>query len=285
MLTVLMATRNRGQILANVLAAYCRLQRPSSGWKLIVVDNGSTDETGQVIVSFANRLPLHLLVEPKLGKNRALNAGLEMIEGDSTVLTDDDVFPRADWLLQLRQAADSHPESSMFGGAVLPRWEVHPPSWIRYADLGPVYALTDPSWREGPVIPDLIFGPNMAIRSSVFQSGNRFDSSIGPCGSSYPMGSETEFALRLARQGHKAWYVPNAVVEHFIRAEQLKKEWVLQRAIRFGRGQHRLFPNAKLWLGIPGSIFREALFMGVAWAFFQTGSSLPLTLAFQRSAR
>lgn len=273
MLTVLMATRNRAQILANVLAAYCRLQRPSSGWKLVVVDNDSTDETAQVVVSFANRLPLQLLVEAQLGKNHALNAGLAMVEGDLTVLTDDDVFPNADWLLQFRQAADRHPESSMFGGAILPRWEVNPPTWIRYADLGPVYALTDPSWQDGPVNPELIFGPNMAIRASVFQSGNRFDPSIGPRGSSYPMGSETEFTLRLARQGHKAWYVPDAVVEHFIRAEQLKEEWCLQRAIRFGRGQYRLFPDANPWLGIPRRIFRdlpkEALVIAVAWASFR----------------
>jgi hypothetical protein len=36
----------------------------------------------------------------------------------------------------------------------------------------------------------------MAIRTAVFQSGVRFDASIGPRNSSYAMGSETELVLR-----------------------------------------------------------------------------------------
>jgi len=50
------------------------------------------------------------------------------------------------------------------------------------------------------------------------------------------MGSETELAMRLDRQGHKAWYVHNAVVKHFVSAEHLNTVWVLKRAVRYGRG-------------------------------------------------
>jgi glycosyltransferase involved in cell wall biosynthesis len=271
MLTVLLATRNREHILRNVLESFCDLQAPSSGWKLIVVDNGSTDKTAQVIASFADRLPLHSVLEKRLGKNCALNTGLEFAEGDLIVLTDDDVFPRADWLVRLREASDRVPEYSIFGGVVLPRWEVPPPSWIQYVDLGPVYTLTGPSWQEGPLAHGLVFGPNMAIRASVFHAGQRFDVSIGPSGSNYAMGSETEFVLRLARQGHNAWHVRGAVVEHFIRQEQLKKAWVLERAIRYGRGQFRLLPSVELCMGVPRSLFREfpkeMLLMAAAWAF------------------
>jgi hypothetical protein len=240
MLTVLLATRNRAGILQNVLEAFCRLEQPAAGWKLVVVDNGSTDRTGDVLVSFTSRLPLHGAFEPSAGKNLALNTGLALLEGDLTVLTDDDVFPNADWLVELQRAADTQPAYSMFGGAIIPRWEVPPPRWIQWTETGPVYTLTDPSWKEGPLAPSLIFGPNMALRTSILRSGIRFDPSIGPRGTRYPMGSETELLLRLARQGHAAWHAPSAIVQHFIRAEQLTKAWVLQRAIRYGRGKYRL---------------------------------------------
>jgi len=85
----------------------------------------------------------------------------------------------------------------------------------------------------------------MALRTCIFRSGTRFDPSIGPRGTSYPMGSESELLQRLARQGHAAWHVPSAIVEHFIRAEQVTKEWVLRRAIRYGRGQYRLSRQAE----------------------------------------
>lgn len=201
MLTVLLATRNRAAILRETLEAFCRLQQPSSGWKLVVVDNGSSDQTPAVLASFSSRLPLHTVSEPTAGKNSALNTGLDLVEGDLTVFTDDDTFPHSDWLVELRNAADAQLGYSMFGGTVVPRWEVPPPHWVQWLQQGPVYSLTDPLMKEGPVPPFSVFGPNMAIRTSVFQSGVRLDPSIGPRGSNYPMGSETELTLRLDRQG------------------------------------------------------------------------------------
>ena len=276
MLTVLFATRNRARILRDVLESFCRLEPPSFGWKLVAVDNGSTDDTLAVLAAFVNRLPLQVVSEPTPGKNAALNTGLTMIEGDLTILTDDDVFPRSDWLVQLRKAADAQPSYSMFGGAVVPRWETPPPAYIRWIDVALTFGMNDPSLQDGPLpmqsMPDII-GPNMAIRSHIFHSGTRFDSSIGPSGSKYAMGSETELVLRLGRQGHKGWHVHSAVVEHLVRAEQLEKAWILRRAIRFGRGHQRLFPNARLWLGVPRHLVRdvpkEGLRIVVAWASFR----------------
>jgi glycosyltransferase involved in cell wall biosynthesis len=186
MLTVLLATRNRAQILRDVLDAYRHLQAPSSGWKMVVVDNGSTDQTPQVLASFRDRLPLHSVRETKLGKNFALNTGLGLVEGDLTVLTDDDAFPHTDWLVQLQKAAYDHPMYSIFGGTVVPRWEIPPPQWIEWIDLAPIFTITSQSLMEGELPPHLITlvqGPNMAVRASVFQSGTRFDTSIGPRGS------------------------------------------------------------------------------------------------------
>ncbi len=83
------------------------------------------------------------------------------------------------------------------------------------------------------------------------------------------MGSETELVLRLSREGHKAWHVHGAVVEHLVREEQFKKGLVFQRAIRLGRGMQRLFPDDELWMGIPRHLFRdlpkEGLRMVAAW--------------------
>jgi glycosyltransferase involved in cell wall biosynthesis len=271
-LTVLLATKNRAQILGDVLESYCALQLPETGWKVVVVDNGSRDNTSAVIAAFATRLPLHAVREPRPGKNTALNAGLELAEGDLVVLTDDDAFPSPDWLVQLRKAADERPAYSMFGGAVIPRWEVPPPIWVRWIAAGPVFTLTEPGLPEGPIEPRDIFGPNMAVRSCVFQAGTRFDAAIGPSGSDYAMGSETELMLRLHQQGHKAWHVSASVVEHFVRKEQLETRWVLQRGIRFGRGKYRLFDRdqnagAISWRGVPLHFYRRALKQAVLAAF------------------
>jgi glycosyltransferase involved in cell wall biosynthesis len=268
MLTVLLATYNGAKTLPEVLSAYCALDPPVGGWKLVIVDNGSTDHTQEIIAAFRHDLPLTYLYEPKQGKNAALNTGLSNISGDLVVLTDDDVLPRSDWLRHLRVAANSEPSYAIFGGPILPKWELPAEDWIlTWVPRGPTFSLLKP-FNEGPINPRLIFGPNMVVRTGIFESGYRFDEGIGPKGSNYAMGSEGEFLRRLAKAGFKAWHCRDAVVEHIIRSFQMNKEWVLARAVRYGRGQYRLAakesptPPASL-LGIPMSLLLHILAQGL----------------------
>ena len=242
MLTVLVATRNGAKTWPLVLEAYLKLETPANGWKLVIVDNGSTDQTSTIVNSFRDRLPLTYVYEPQDGKNTALNTGLGFVAGDLIVFSDDDAIPRSDWLVQLRRAADLHPRCDIFGGRIVPRWETHPPDWIlNTVPLAPVFAISDPQLVEGPAQSNQIFGPNMAVRSQLFAAGHRFDPAIGPRRSkSYPMGSESELVRRLMKAGHAAWHAHAAVVEHFIRTPQLRPSWILGRAQRYGRGQYRL---------------------------------------------
>jgi L-malate glycosyltransferase len=261
-LTVLLATRNGGETLASVLEAYRQIQQPAGGYKLVVVDNGSTDATPALEARFRGQLPLTWMVEPTPGKNAALNRGLSAVEGDLVVLTDDDAFPHPDLLVRHRMAADANPAFSIFGGTVVARWEESPPEWLlRWVPPGPAYSLTPPSLTEGPTGPHNVLGPNMAVRAAVFAGATRFDTSIGPRGGSYAMGSETEFVRRLVRQGHAVWHVADAVVEHFVRRTQMRREWVWGRALRFGRGQFRLAhahapSTAVSWFGVPRYLLR-----------------------------
>jgi cellulose synthase/poly-beta-1,6-N-acetylglucosamine synthase-like glycosyltransferase len=63
------------------------------------------------------------IFEETNGKNAAVNAGLRFVSGDLVVFTDDDVLPRHDWLVRLREAADNEPSFGMFGGVIVPRWQ------------------------------------------------------------------------------------------------------------------------------------------------------------------
>jgi glycosyltransferase involved in cell wall biosynthesis len=240
MITVLIATRNRASSLVSTLESFCNLQSPSGGWKLVVIDNGSTDASQRAVDSFTARLPLTRIFEERLGKNKALNAGLKLLEGDLAVFTDDDVVPARDWLIRMRAAADTQTSFSIFGGTISPRWGAPPPEWVHWVDLGAVFSVTDPLLNDGPAIRGSFFGPNLAVRAEIFKQGILFDESIGPRGTDYPMGSETELVHRLRRLGHKTWHVQGAHVEHCIEADHLDVRWVLRRAIRFGRGQYRL---------------------------------------------
>ncbi len=268
MLTVLIATYNGAKTLPKALDGYVQLQTPAGGWKLVIVDNGSTDRTKEIIHSFMDRLPLTYLFEPSKGKNAALNTGLPSVAGDLVVLTDDDTLPRPDWLTEMRRAADSHASFSIFAGTVVPCWEIAPEEWIlELVPLAPVFGVTDPSWEEGPISPQLVFGGNAAIRTKVFEAGYKFNVRLGPRGHNYPMGSETELTLRLAEAGFKAWHCKQAVVEHIIQGFQLDRRWLFGRALRYGRGEYRLKfqhanVNCKFYLGIPTYLIKEIVRQG-----------------------
>src|SRR5258708_10520813 len=109
MLTVFIATRNGSPTLTDVLNRFTCMRAPACGWKLVVVDNGSTDRTREIVESFLTVLPLTYVFEGNLGKSVALNTGLAHLAGDLAVFTDVDVFPSCVWLLQRRKSADDHP--------------------------------------------------------------------------------------------------------------------------------------------------------------------------------
>ena len=239
-----MTTRDRASRLGDVLDAHARLEPPRGGSRLVVIDDGSTDATPSVLASRLARAAAGSLVvvrTPPLGMNGARNRVLDGLVGDLVVFTDDDTIPRADWLVRLRDAADAHPEVEVIACTVRPRFEVAPPAFVlRAIRPGPAFAWVDRP-ADGLVDPTEAVGPSLAIRTSRFAAGLRFDETMGPDGSdNYPMGAETELLLRLQRAGVKAWFACDAIVEHHMASAQCTEDALLRRAFRFGRGRWRL---------------------------------------------
>lgn len=267
MLTVAFASHNGARTLPRMLEALTEVIPPAGGWKLLAVDNASTDATARILERYRSRLPLERLHHDEPGKNAALNAALPALEGELAVFTDDDVLPAPDWLTALEDGARRYPGHDLFGGRITLEWPAPPPEWLtRHVNLAIAYARTDPAWPEGDIRADLIWGPNMMIRRRVFAAGHRFSEAIGPrAGGSYIMGSETELTTRLAEAGYRACHLPAARVAHIVRPEQMERRWILERASRFGRSlaladatdpQARQAPRL---LGAPRWLYRALL--------------------------
>jgi GT2 family glycosyltransferase len=238
-LTVLLATRNGAKALPRTLDGYRQAARPSVGWKIVVVDNGSTDETQQVIESFKSSLPLEAIGQPVPGKNRALNAGINAVEGRLTVITDDDSIPDRSFLIEWAKIIQDDRGYELFGGSIAPLFDVPPPDWVLAAQTSFALMFSERDLPEGPVAAEEIYGPNMAVASTVLLRGFRFDEDLGPRADDpeYPMGGETEFCRRVAAAGVRSWFVKDARVQHIVRQHQLTPEGWAQRSYRCGRGR------------------------------------------------
>jgi glycosyltransferase involved in cell wall biosynthesis len=244
---------NGADTLPRMLDSLERLEGPEGAWKAVAVDNGSTDDTPALLAERAARIPMTVIHEPRRGKNRSLNAALQHIEGDIVAFTDDDTILPADWLVGIRRQAEQNPGYDIFGGAIYPVWDVEPPDWVLRSV--PRYAFGWTDFLEGPINPGCVWGGSMAVRSTVFRA-MRFDEGIGPDGTTdYATGSETEFAVRAERAGHRCWHFLAPAVGHIIRAYQLEPNWLLGRAYRAARGRRRIFGSGKSrvpeWLSIP----------------------------------
>ncbi len=235
-ISIVIATRNGAKTIGKVLQGY--LQFGSVPYSLIVVDNGSDDNTVDIVREFMGRLPLRILHEDRAGKNRALNRALEETEGSFIIFSDDDAVPQPGFLSAWMRAVYEHEDFDLFGGTVEIEFPHETPPWLvalrsRFPEL---YAQN--LEVEGPIPATGVFGPNMAVRSSVFRNGSCFNENIGPDGGKlhYGMGSETEFCMRMEAQGHRAWFAAEPRVHHLVRPNQMTREFVFTRAYRHGLG-------------------------------------------------
>ncbi len=80
-------------------------------FELIVVDNGSTDESLAIAQSFADRANYTLIENAEnTGFSHAVNQGIAVAKGEFVVLFNNDAFAEPDWLAQLIQTAQKNPK-------------------------------------------------------------------------------------------------------------------------------------------------------------------------------
>lgn len=222
--------------MARLLASIAASEYPLDRVEVVVADNADDLDTRHICDSYRDRLDITYLVETTKGKNSALNTALPLARGELLLFTDDDVAVAPRWLAEMAAAASRWPKHQLFGGRVLPNWPSECPMHLRQPQyLGMCFSVLDRNSEEGPDPAFSPFGPNLAVRRSLFDAGARFNMHIGPNGASYIMGSETEFITRLKAAGHVPVYVPGSMVLHTIRPEQFTERWLRGRAFRYGR--------------------------------------------------
>ena len=110
-ISILLSTHNRTDYLRQTLEAMCKLDREGLNVEFVVANNYSTDDTAQVIYSFAERLPLRHLFESRQGQYCALNHALDKVEFEEIVVfANDDVVSRRNWPKQIIAARERWPE-------------------------------------------------------------------------------------------------------------------------------------------------------------------------------
>ena len=101
--TIVINTFNRGALLREVLNSFFWLNYRR--FEVVVVNGPSTDNTEEVLDSFAGKIKRGRCPEANLSMSR--NIGIAMAAGDVIAFIDDDAIPEPEWLDQAMAAFDS----------------------------------------------------------------------------------------------------------------------------------------------------------------------------------
>lgn len=231
--SIVIATRDRAGLLDECLTHVDR-QRFDAGDEVIVVDNGSSDDTLTVIARHQRTcpVPLRAMIEPEAGKSRALTRALAAATGDVVAFTDDDVDVDGDWLTAIKRAM-SDPEIALVGGPVDPRWERTVPGWLLrpergYGRLAAPLALVDYGGERAPLGARTAVGANMAVRRDVLARVGGFALHLGKLRGTLLSGEDHDFCQRVQAAGFQAVYCPDIRVAHWVPAERTRIGYILR---------------------------------------------------------
>lgn len=225
-ITVAICTYNRADALDGSVTSTFG-QETGVAFEVMVVDNNSSDNTGDVVAALQARYPgLRYLVEEKLGLSHARNRALAEASSEIVAYIDDDCVTLPGWLDNLARAFDA-PEVGCAGGRVHVGYPGnHRPEWLT-PDMEGILG----HYNCGPDLREVteIRGGNFATRRDIALEVGGFSTVLGYQGTKKLAGEDVEFSLRVTAAGHKVIYVPNAEVIHNIDESRLDRRWLLER--------------------------------------------------------
>ena len=228
--SIIVCTKDRGEPLRAVLDHLGRARVPD-GWRveLVMVDNGSSDNTREVVETthFAN-IDVRYVSEPRGGKVRAFAAGLAASSGRALLMTDDDVHVPPNWIEDMCRPILEGDADAVQGGVRIAEHLERP--WLRGVLRYWVASVDDPEFP-----PEGLVGANMACRRSALEAVDPLDERLGPGAAGFF--EDTVLGWSLERAGYRKIFLPAVAVEHHFRPDRLTIKAFMSTARRMAMAQ------------------------------------------------
>lgn len=199
--SVIICTYNRARSLERTLNALETQTYPADKFEVIVIDDGSADETKQICERMQNLRPnfSYLRLETNGGLSCARNIGMKKAQGENLLFTDDDCIPANAWVEKLGAA--------LFNGKSIVTGAVDTPRKTYIKLCHNISAFYGSITSEKKRSQSYIVGANMGFARSVLEE-------LGGFQPNRRIGEDTELMLRARRAGYSASFVPDASVTH-----------------------------------------------------------------------
>jgi GT2 family glycosyltransferase len=211
-LSIVVPTHNRKEVLAKTLEAYGCQTAVEEILEILIVDDGSTDGTVELISRSLGSYPspMRLLRQEKRGQAAARNYGIREAGGEIILFGDDDIIPAPHMVGEHLAWHRRYPEASV-GILGYVTWDpaVRPTPFMKWlGESGPLFNFK--SLTKGQVLDfGNFFSCNISIKTAFLRLHGVFDEDFRTYGY-----EDYELGFRLHRKGFRLLYNPDAVGYH-----------------------------------------------------------------------
>jgi hypothetical protein len=198
--SVVLPTYNRKQLVQETIDSV--LRQTYTDFELIIVDDGSTDDTGDALASrYGSRI--RYVYQENQGESAARNHGIDLAKGTYVAFIDSDDLWHEDKLMRQMEVAEAHPELGIVSTQAY---------WINYRGMK-LQKPPDGSGRQSSVITwsDLVLdnvisggGSSALVLKKALDRAEGFDASIR-------FGEEWDLWIRIAHD-HLVHEIPTPLV-------------------------------------------------------------------------
>lgn len=222
--SIVVPTFERPRHVAELLAAWARVDFPRDRFELIVADDGGTADLGS-LVGAAGGLPVRLLTLPHRSASAARAAGLAAARGDFILCTDDDCLPDPGILRGYEAAIARHPGAALGG----------PVDNVLVDDVfatatQDIITYVCAAWNRDPAAARFFTFSNVVFPAARFRAAGGFDPDWR-----WRTGEDRDVCRRWCEEGGRMVVVPDARMGH---AHGLSLRRFLRQHFHYGQGNH-----------------------------------------------
>ncbi|MBF0466526.1 MAG: glycosyltransferase [Nitrospirae bacterium] len=254
--SVIVPAFNAEKTIKDCVTALTEQSFSKEDYEIIVVDDGSTDKTGEIVQT----LPVRYVSKPNGGPASARNLGASEAKGEIILFTDSDCVATSEWLGEMLKPFSDSEVKAVKGAYRTPLKSLT----ARFAQIE--FEERYEMLKKAPSI-DMIDTYSAAFLKDVFDSAGGFDES-------FPVANneDTELSYKLSSMGLKMVFNPDAIVNHLGHPDS-----VLRYAkLKFWRGYWRM----AVYKRFPGKMVKDTYTPQTLkiqiLALFSTVFSLPL---------
>ncbi len=228
--SVVIPALNEGERVKKCLDSLLALNYKKERLEIIIIDDGSTDGSTELIKRYSKKHGLTYLRTERLGPSRARNLGVRHASGEFIAFTDADCIVDSEWINELLKGFFDENTAGVGGSQKSPLDETD-----FGKDVQRVFELLGFAGeyiKTGTNIQETEHNPtcNVMYRKKVFDEVGGFVSDIWP-------GEDVELDYRIKKQGYCLVFNPGALVYHY-RPGTMKQFRKMMRS--YGRVQANL---------------------------------------------